>query len=399
VAHTTDVAHKTPFARNEYDRRVDEVRRRMEERGLDVMVCTEPANIAYLTGYDAWSWYTPQAVVVVRDGGEPLWIGREQDAACARWSTNLSEESIIGYPDEYITDVARHGMDAVAAQIADRGYARGTIGTEDDGICLTPRGLRHLRDGLPEARLVDADLLVNWVRTVKSPAEIEVMRQAGQIVMAGMRTAVANVAPGVRECDAAAEIYRTLIGGVPEAGGEAPWRPTMPSGPRTTTPHLSWTDAPYRSGTPVNIELGGCRYQYHVGLSRTLHLGPASDALRSLAEATIASFHELLERIGPGLQCEEVQRIFRASVQRRGYDKESRCGYSIGIGFPTGSWIERTASLMVGDRTVLEPNMTFHIVLGMWARNQGFMFSETVAITPDGNEPLAPFDRELIVVE
>jgi ectoine hydrolase len=62
-------------------------------------------------------------------------------------------------------------------------------------------------------------------------------------------------------------------------------------------------------------------------------------------------------------------------------------------------WIERTASLMIGDTTLLQPNMTFHVVLGMWAREQGFMFSETVAITDRGNEPLAPFDRELLVVE
>jgi Xaa-Pro dipeptidase len=398
VPPVADVGAKTPFAQAEYERRLDGVRSSMERRGIDVMVCTEPANLAYLTGYDAWSWYTPQAVVVMRDGGEPVWIGREQDAACARWCTNLSEDSIVGYPDECITDPERHGMDAIAQLIVARGHARSTIGTEDDGICLTPRGLRHLRDGLPDARLIDADRLVNWVRIVKSEAELEVMRQAGQIAMAGMRTAVDSIAPGVRECDAAAEIYRTLIAGTPEYGGEAPWRPTMPSGPRTTTPHLSWTDSPYEPGTPVNLELGGCRHQYHVGLSRTLHLGPPPDALRTLAEATLQSFGELLARIGPGLRCEEVHQIFRESVQGHGFDKASRCGYSIGIGFPTGVWIERTASLMIGDSTVLERNMTFHVVLGMWAREQGFMFSETVAITDRGNEPLAPFDRELLVV-
>lgn len=394
----SDVSPKTPFSQSEYERRLDEVRGRMVQRGIDAMVSTEPANIAYLTGYDAWSFYTPQAVVTFADQAEPLWIGREQDAACARWSTNLGEGNIIGYPDECITDTSRHGLDAVAEAIAARGYAKGTVGTEDDGICLTPRGLRHLQAGLPDANIVDADLLVNWCRSVKSDAEIEVMRQAGRIAQAGMAAAKANIAPGVRECDASAEIHRALISGTPEYGGEAPWRPTMPSGPRATTPHLSWTDQPYQTGTPVNVELGGCRHSYHCGLSRTFHIGPPPDTLRRMAESTVAAFDELLERLGPGMRAEQVHQAFRASVQRHGYDKQSRCGYSIGLGFPPSVWIERTASLMQGDTTVLEPNMTFHVMLGIWERDQGFMFTETVAITEDGNERLAPFDRELIVI-
>ena len=388
---------EVPFPKAEYEGRLERVKARMEARGLDALVSTEPANMAYLTGYDAWSWYTPQAVVVALGLDEPLWIGREQDVACALWSTHLDEASILGYGDEHITDPERHGMDRVAECLAERGLGAARIGTEDDGICLTPRGHRHLRAGLAEAEWIDADRLVNWVRTVKSPAEIAVMRDAGRLALAGMATAVESIAPGVRECDAAGEIYRALIAGARDIGGDAPWLPTMPSGAKTVCPHLSWTDARYPSRTAVNLELGGCRHQYHVGLSRTLHLGTPPDGLRRLAAVTVAGFHAMLEQVRPGAACEDVQRAFRDEVARHGYEKRSRCGYSIGIGFPTGAWIERTASLMEGDRTVLEPNMTFHLVLGMWAEESGFMFSETVAVTRDGFEPLAPFDRELLV--
>ena len=393
----TDRSVEAPFPRREYEGRVERVKARMEARGVDVLVSTEPANMAYLTGYDACSWYTPQAVVVALDLAEPLWIGREQDMACALWATHLDEDSILGYPDDHITDAERHGMDRVARELAARGLGAARVGTEDDGICLTPRGARHLRAGLPDARFVDVDGLVNWVRTVKSPAEIDVMRDAGRLALGGMRTAVEVIAPGVRECEAAAEIYRALISGTEDVGGDAPWLPTMPSGAKTVCPHLSWTDAPYPSETAVNVELGGCRHQYHVGLSRTLHLGRAPEPLRRLADATISGFHAMLARVEPGATCEGVQAAFRAEVARHGYEKTSRCGYSIGIGFPTGAWIERTASLMEGDETVLEPNMTFHLVLGMWAEESGFMFSETVAVTDGGFEALAPFDRELVV--
>lgn len=388
---------QTPFDREEYAGRVARVKASMERAGLDALVCVEPANIAYLTGYDAWSWYTPQAVVVARSLEEPLWVGREQDMACARWATQLSEASILGYPDDYITDTSRHGMEYVAEVLRDHGLGDAHIGLEEDAIPFTPRGAQCLRQGLAGATFANADLLVNWVRTVKSPAEVQVMRQAGELAVAGMTRAAAEVAPGVRECDAAAAIYETLIGGSPDFGGEAPWRPSMPSGPKTATPHLSWTDAPYRLGTPVNMELGGCRAQYHVGLSRTLHLGPPPSALQRLADATHAGFQAMLPAVRPGRTCHDVQAAFRAEIATHGYEKTSRCGYSIGIGFPTAAWIERTASLMEGDETVLEENMTFHLVLGMWAADTSFMFSESVVVTGDGCERIGPFEQHLIV--
>jgi Xaa-Pro aminopeptidase len=393
----SNVEQLTPFDREEYADRLARVLARMEDAELDALVVAEPANIAYLTGYDAWSWYTPQAVLVARSLPEPMWVGRDQDVACAHWATYLSDASIIGYPDEYITDTSRHGMDFVARVLREHGLEAARIGVEEDAIPFTPRAAQSLRAGLPNATIQNADLLVNWARTTKSDAEVDVMRQAAELALAGMSRAAAEIAPGARECDAAAAIYASLVAGSPDFAGSAPMRPTMPAGPRTDTPHLSWTDAVYEPGSPVNVELGGSRHNYHVGLSRTLYLGTPPGDLRRLADATHEAFQAMLPEIRPGRTCHEVQATFQREISRHGYEKRSRCGYSIGIGFPSAAWIERTASLMEGDQTVLEPNMTFHVVLGMWHANTSFMFSETVVVTASGCERLAPFGEHLIL--
>ncbi|MGB0411622.1 MAG: aminopeptidase P family N-terminal domain-containing protein, partial [Pikeienuella sp.] len=65
-----------PFARSEYADRLARVRAAMQAKAFDVLVIGDPANINWLTGYDVWSFYTPQIMVVGTDL-DPTWIGRE----------------------------------------------------------------------------------------------------------------------------------------------------------------------------------------------------------------------------------------------------------------------------------------------------------------------------------
>ena len=70
------------FLKAEYDDQLARLRGAMQALGLDVLVIGDPANINWLTGYDAWSFYTPQMMFVgLQDG--PFWMGREMDAGAA----------------------------------------------------------------------------------------------------------------------------------------------------------------------------------------------------------------------------------------------------------------------------------------------------------------------------
>src|SRR3954464_3575724 len=171
-----------PFTRHEYLNRVAAVKRRMAEAGIDVLLVSDPCNMNYLTGYDATSYYVHQIVALALDPEEPLWIGRQMDVACARFTTWLSPQNLHGYPESYIGVADRHPMAFIAATLTERGGNRGRVGVELDALFFTARCYQELARGLPAAELIDATLLVNWVRSVKSPPEITYMRQAGAIV-------------------------------------------------------------------------------------------------------------------------------------------------------------------------------------------------------------------------
>lgn len=388
--------HGPAFEAREFRNRVNAAKARMAEAGLEALLVFDPANINYLTGYEARSYYTPQCVLVANDLDEPMWIGRAMDVANGYWTTHLTRSSFVSYPDRYISDPNLHAMEYIAGWLADQGFGRANIGVEEDAPTFSHLAHRHLAAGLPEAKLIPADLLVNRLRVIKSDAELQYVREAGQIVSRAMEAASQVIRPGVRECDAAAEIYRTLISGLPHAGGDIPITPNMPAGPRSNAPHVSWTDKPYAAGSNAYLELGGCRHRYHAGLTRTVTLGDPPRGLVAMADACGAALEAALATLRPGATCHDVAVACEDELAKHGYASQSRRGYSIGIGYPTGAWNDRAISIVRGDETPLVRNMTLHIIMPLWSEDVSYMISETAAITDDGHELLSTAPRTLI---
>jgi len=387
------------FAIDEYLERLRKTKIRMADAGIDVLVVSDPANMNYLTGYDGWSFYVPQCVVVAIDEEQPLWIGRGMDAAGAKHTTFLHAENIIGYPDDYVQNPIKHPMNFVADEIKRRNWEKRAIGVEMDAYYFSARGFLAFEKDLPAADIKDGNLLVSWVRLIKSDAEIGYMQEAGKISERVMQTALDKLSPGVRECDAVAAVYQAQMAGMPEFGGDYPAIvPMMPTGEKTSAPHLTWTDEPYKKNQAVNLELAACRHRYHSPLARTAYLGKnPPQKLASLADHTVEGLNLTLDAIKPGLHGEDVELVWRQHIAKAGLEKESRIGYAMGLNYPP-DWGEHTASLRPGDKTVLAPNMTFHMILGMWMENYGFECSESFRITETGCETLANFPRKLFLI-
>ncbi len=386
-----------PFTNAEYEARVAKVKARMEAAGIEVLLCSSPGNMNWLTGYDGWSFYVHQFVAVALDAEEPMWLGRGIDIAGARHTVWLSGDNIRGYGDEHLQARHNHPVKFVAGVFAERGWEARRIGVEMDDFYFTGLALDELRKALPNARILDADFLVDWARIVKSPAEVAYMREASRIVEAATRAALDTIAPGVRQCDAVAKVYEAQVRGTPEFGGDYPAAAaSMPAGAAAAAPHLTWTDTPYEANQAVNMELGGCRHRYHSAMCRTVQLGKPPQKLVDLAALVVEGFHVALDAIRPGAECQAVEAAWRQVIARAGLEKPTRMGYSIGLNYPP-DWGERTASMRPGDTTALAPGMTFHVIPAMWFDDWGFILSETVLVTETGSESLNDFPRQLFV--
>ena len=383
------------FDAAEYADRLARTRAAMAAAGLDALIVTDPSNMGWLTGYDGWSFYVHQAVILFHDG-EPLWWGRPQDRAGAAQTVWMSDDALRGYPETSVQNPDAHPFETVPAILAE-GRAR-RIGVEMDNYYFSAAALEVLRRAMPNAAFVDATGLVNWRRAVKSPAEIALMTEAARIAERMHEAVAAAMAPGVRKCDVVAEAMAAGVRGLPGAGGDYPAiAPIAPSGREAAAAHLTWNDRPLEAGEATYFEIAGCRRRYHCPLSRTYFLGdPPAEMLRA-QEAVLAGIDAAMMAARPGALCEEVAEAVYAAFRARGFHKDSRTGYPVGLSYPP-DWGERTMSLRPGDRTPLQENMTFHLMPGLWTPDWGVAITETFVVTPVGGLALASLPREIVAV-
>ena len=385
------------FDVQEYKSRVEKTKKSMQEKGIDVLIVTDPANMNYLTGFDGWSFYVHQGVIVILDEEQPIWFGRGQDSNAARLTTWLDEKNIYAYTDDYVQSLTKHPMEFVADIIKERKQDGKVIATEMDSYYYTARCQERIQASLPNAKFADGLNIVNWVKIIKSSAEIAFIEKAAKIAENVMEVAYNSVAVGVRQCDAAANVYHAGIKGTADFGGDyTSIIPLMPSGIRTSTPHLSWTDEVYKDGDTVILELAGCYRRYHCPLARTMVLGNVPQKITDLGHTVAEGLTAAIEAVKPGMLAEEVERVWAKSIAKSGFVKDSRIGYSMGLNYPP-DWGEHTISLRPGDKTVLQPGMTLHMIPGIWLDDCGIDISESFVVTENGAKCFTNYARKLLV--
>jgi len=385
------------FSLEEYKGRLAKTKERMAAEGIDVLLITDPANMNYLSGYDAWSFYVHQMLIVLIDEDQPYWIGRGQDLNAAKYTVWMDSNHMIGYSDDYVQSTKKHPMDVVCRFLKMAKRDRHHIAMEFDAYYFTAKNFMKLMEGLPNAVFKDGTNLVNWVRIIKSDQEIKYMKRASQIAERAMQAAFETIDVGVRQSDAVAAIYHAQIAGTEEFGGDYPAIvPLLPTGEKSSAAHLTWTDEFFQEGEPVGIELAGCYRRYHSPLARSLFIGTPDEKTQFIADVVIEGINATIDAIRPGITAEEVESVWRKKIEKSGIVKDSRIGYSMGLNYPP-DWGEHTASLRPGDQTVFEPNMTFHMIPGIWQDDIGVEISESFRVTETGCEILADFPRELLI--
>ncbi len=385
-----------PFTAEEYAARLAKTRKEMTARGLDALFVTDPSNMAWLTGYDGWSFYVHQGVLVSMDGA-PVWWGRAMDAVGAGLTTYLPDENIIGYDDTYVQNPEKHPMTELSGHLAARGLEKARIGLEMDNYYFTASAYMALTKAMPGAQFSDATGLVNWQRAAKSGTEITYMRRAARIVERMHHVIRETAEPGMRKNELIADIYHASVSGAEGHWGDYPAIvPMAPSGMDATAPHLTWDDSPLRPGESTFFEIAGAHRRYQCPQSRTLFLGKPPQKYLDAEKAVLEAVEAGLEQARPGNHCEDIANAFNSTLGKFGFTKDSRCGYAIGLSYPP-DWGERTMSFRKGDMSVLEPGMSFHFMPALWLDDGGLEITEPIVITETGVECLCTTPRALVI--
>lgn len=376
------------FPFEEYERRIGELRQRMQQRLLDAVVITDPENLMYLTDYQTTGYSFFQALVVPLDK-EPFMITRKLEATNVHARTWV--EIVRPYPD------TGDAIQMLLESLREFGLADKYVGYERNSYFFPAYHQDYIRTAFKNGKLLDCFGIVEEGRICKSEAELQIMRKAAAATEAGMQAGFEACAAGVTEN----EIGAAISSGMFRAGGEPPAvMPYVTSGPRTMIGHATWEGRSVQPGEHIFLEVGGCYRRYHTAMMRTVVLDGLSKSMEKAQERMKLALREIKAAVRPGLTVSDADNLVRDIITENdiGADLITRSGYSIGIAFPP-SWDEGyIVSLKQGDSRVMRPGMTFHIIPWMWAvdGNKTCGISDTIYVTDTGCASFFSLDEDFV---
>lgn len=373
----------------------------MAERDLDALVVTSPENIYYLTGLSHQGYFTFTMLVVTVDG-EPMLLTRAMEAATvARQTPHVTH---IGYDDG---DAAG---DAAVGAVARIGPGALRIGVDSSSMFFPPEVYQQLTTSLDSVDWHDTSRssstdpsfrtgLVDEIRLVKTPLEIEYIRLAAAITDRAIRAGLATVGVGINEREVAAAVYEAMVLG----GGEYPgFAPLVRSTNTLMFEHDTWADRIFRPGDSVFLELSGCKFRYHAPATRMAYIAEAPKPAEEARRVALDALAEVRAVLRPGVLTGDVYARWQKVVDEglgHGRLRRHHCGYTVGIGFPP-SWVGSSTVLGIrpGGLVPIRAGMVFHLLSWISDERLGNYFvSDSCLVGHDTTEELTSTRRPLVV--
>jgi Xaa-Pro dipeptidase len=374
------------FPKQELDRRVVAAQKSLERQGLDLLLTSSPENIFYLTGQQTPGYYTFQCLGLPAVG-KPFLLIRRLESYNARANSYLDD--IASYDDD------ANPADAVASHLVARGWRGKRVAIDKGAWFLTVNLHDRLVAGFQP--LLDGAGIVEPLRRVKSPIELDFIEKAAAINDIGMRAGIEAVRQGATDNDLVAAIMGEAI----RAGSEyVGMEPLVNTGARSGIPHATWRRKIMRAGEPAVLESSATYNRYHATLYRTCWLGPPPEAATAMMAACQAALVAALDALRPGRTCADVHNAAQAVIDKAGYTENyrKRSGYSIGISFAPDWGEGNIMSLYKGVDIPIEANMAFHIPIAMRVYGDFTVaVSETAIVTNGAPRTLSQIPREIVV--
>jgi len=386
-----------PFSREEYGQRLVAARTEMQRRGLDLLYVTSPPNLNYLLGHQS-VWFdgrNPTGLAVPLDGPAIYFDTFDHSSA---WPATIGEAVTYGDSDFYYPE----GCAVIADTLKARGLLKGRVGLErwswaPGGPCLDTLAARLLAAGAAE--VVDGSFVIDHVRLIKSPKEIEYARRALAIADAAHEAVRDALRPGVTE----KQLMGVYYGACAELGGDEPGiRMMVHAGPNSDHFHAPASERRIQQGELLMVDMSAAYNHYHGNTARAFSIGGNAfwdDALRKLTTMR----DQTTAGITPGTPTMELQRRMDAAVDAAGLREYVWWvgGYVLGIAMPP-DWV---GHVYLNDEEgfepgVFEPGFVANWEIQLWdiPGRSGVGVIDTMIMTETGIEIPARFPSTLTVV-
>lgn len=378
------------FTRDEFQARQREACTRMSKEGLDGLLLFRQESMYYLTGYDTSGYTMFQAMYVGADQRIAL-LTRSADRLQSRMTSVV--EDIRIWVD---ADGANPG-DNVRELLDEYGAGGKRIGIEYHAYGLTAQRGKMVDAALAGfCETVDASDLVRVQRLIKSPAELEYVRKAGELCDQAWNIANTRSVPGAFLGDIYGEMLHTIMSG---DGDPSASRWPMGSGEDALMVRYHTGKSVVAAQDHVQHEFAAAYRHYHAAAMSVVVAGTPSAAQLDMFAACREALDRCMEALRPGATVGEVFDVHRESLTQSGYGHAAlnACGYSMGISYPP-TWMD-WPMLWTGNPQIIEPGMVFFVHMILLDDSTGLTMSlgETAIVTDGACEPVNHAPRELVL--
>ncbi|HEV2140594.1 MAG TPA: Xaa-Pro peptidase family protein [Candidatus Dormibacteraeota bacterium] len=378
----------------EYGIRRESVAAGMGAAGLDALCVFYPARVAYLTGFHPIPTERPIARVIGSSGQSSLVVPAVEKEH-AESATSVDQVRIyFEYPG------AEHPMESIADVLADMNARADRTGADHDGY-VPYWGYRGPRlSDLTGVEPLDAELIVESLRRVKSPAELACIQLSCDWAVRAHRRMQDAIKVGKTEMESYMpatnetlfEMVREMPGWRPRGGDDTGIIAMFVGGRATAMPHGFVKGHGVQPGDVLVSGAGANIDGYRSELERTMIVGEPTDEQRRAFDAMLALQSRAIEVMAPGVPAGEVELATVKLAEELGVADKLRhhVGHSIGLEGHEAPFLDR------GDEAILEPGMVFTVEPGVYVKDLGgFRHSDTVVITQDGRRVMTDYPREL----
>lgn len=342
----------------------------IRERNLDSMIVANRSNIRYLTGFTGdYGW-------CAIGNGDPVFIT----------SSLYIEQAAATIASPFRVMEAKNGVFSLLKELGPAFWGA-RIGYEADTTTCTE--YRKIETAFDDAELIPVQNVVETIRVIKTPAEIDAIVRAQRIAEAVLEEVLGLLAEGVEERDIALEIdYRFR-----KHGGEKPAFDTIVAfGENASKPHAQPSRRRLKPGDVVLFDMGTVVDGYASDMTRTVVFGRADNRVKSLYALVLEAQIAAIDGIQAGMGSAEADRLARSVIERSGYGEQ----FVHTLGHGVGLDIHEIPRLSSKDETTLEAGMVVTVEPGVYLPGLlGIRIEDMVAVEKEGCRNLTTLPKEL----
>ncbi len=388
-----DPASALPFPRAEHEERQARLRARLREAGVDAMLVFAQESHYWLTGYDTGGYVFFQCAVVTADERPIVLLTRRPDLYQARVTSTIEDIRIWWDAEDADPAVDLRGI------LEELGLKGSRIAVELNTHGLTGWNLWRVQRALEGfCTLENDDHLIRRLRLIKSPAEIEYTRKAGEILDRSLDAVIAAAKPGVLDSEIKAEYLRSILA---DGADMPPNAPLFNSGPRAIYGRGVSEPRRIEAQDQILVEYPVAYRRYNVKTEWTILFGKPDPRQVRMYDAARATLEKMTEIARPGTTLGEIFDAHAEGLDSAGFQaaRYGATGYSVGCTFAPTS-MDVPPMIYHGNPTVCEPGMTlfYHVMMGDAETGFGMGVGHTLLVTEGAPEVLTGLPDALTVV-